>query len=120
VDKIIITDLQTTAILGVYAHERIRPQPVLINLTLFTDTRTAGRSDDLADAINYAAVCDRVLALVEGTQAFLIERLAADIAALILDEFEVTRVVVRVDKPAALAAAASAGVEIDRQRGKTV
>lgn len=117
-DKIIITDLQTTAILGVYAHERTRPQPVVINLTLFTDTRAAGRSDDLADAINYAVVCERVLALVEGAEAYLIERLAADIAALILDAFEIARVVVRVDKPAALAAAASAGVEIDRQRGE--
>lgn len=115
-DKIYITNLRAQAILGVYPGERTRRQPVVVNLTVFTDTRAAARSDELADAVDYAAITRRVLAHLTASRAYLIERLAQELAELILRDFAVARVIVRLDKPEALPGADGAGIEIDRPK----
>ena len=49
-----------TAICGVLPEERDRAQPLEIDLDLWADLSAAGRSDDLADTVDYGAVCGRV------------------------------------------------------------
>lgn len=115
-DKIIIRDLLLRSIIGVTEAERKDRQDILINLTLFTDTRAAGASDDIADAVNYRTVTKRVIKHVEESADFLVEKLANDIARLLLTEFDLSRAIVRVEKPGALRFTASVGVEIDRSR----
>lgn len=113
-DKILIKNLRAQAILGVYPGERTRRQPVVVNITAFADTRPAAASDVLADAVDYAAMAARVLAHLTGSRAYLIERLAAELADLLLAEFGLARVIVRLEKPEALPSADAAGIEIDR------
>ncbi len=115
-DRLHIRNLRAQAILGVYPGERHRRQPVVVNLTVFVDTRPAAHSDDLADAVDYAAIARRVLDHLTASRATLIERLAQELADLILADFAVDRVIVRLDKPEALPGADGAGVEIDRRR----
>ncbi len=116
-DKIILQDLVVDAILGVNPDERIRQQPVRVNLTLWVDTRRPAASDQLADAVNYAAVAHRVVERITTGQDHLVEKLATDLARLILTEFSgVERVVVRVEKLTALAQARAVGLEIERNR----
>ncbi len=113
-DKILIKNLHAHGIIGVYNEERITPQAMLINITLYTDTRKAAQSDDLADCINYDALSQKVRSHAEIAQRLTVEALAEDIAALCLQEKGVKKVRVRVEKPDALDYVDQVGVEIKR------
>jgi FolB domain-containing protein len=115
-DCIVIRDLLARGILGVNDWEREQPQDILVNLTLFTDLRRAGMSDDIADTVNYRTLTKGILALVESSSRYTVEALAADIARHCLRTESVQRVQVRVEKPGALRFARSVGVEIERTR----
>jgi D-erythro-7,8-dihydroneopterin triphosphate epimerase len=115
-DEIQIKDLFLRTIVGINEEERRNRQDVLINITLCADTRAAGASDDIADAVNYRTIAKRVIAMVESSRFFLVEKLAAEIAAICLEDGRVERVRVRVEKPGALRFARSVGVEIERAR----
>jgi FolB domain-containing protein len=115
-DRILIKDLLLRAIVGINEEERRNRQDVLINITLYADTRLAGVSDDIDDAVNYRTITKRVIELVESSQFFLVEKMAAEIAAICLSDERVTRTCVRVEKPGALRFARSVGIEIERGR----
>ena len=113
-DKIIIKDLLVRSIIGINPDERIKKQDILISMILFSDIRQAAQSDDIVDAVNYKAITKRVIEHVEESSDFLVEKLVSDIARLVLKEFHVERVRVRVEKPGALRFAKSVGIEIER------
>ena len=113
-DKVLIRELKVEAILGILPQERVTPQPVLINITVFTDTRRAARSKDIVDAVNYAALADAATKLKIDGKYLLIETLVEDLAALSLSLAHVEGVSVRVEKPQAVPAAGAVGVEIYR------
>lgn len=115
-DKIIIKDLRARGILGIYPNERVQKQTILINIVMVADTRRAAETDSIKDAVDYEAVSRRVIEHVESASAFLAEKLVADIARLILTEFDVEQVRVRVDKPDVFPFVGSVGVEIERTR----
>jgi FolB domain-containing protein len=115
-DQIHIKDLQLRTIIGINAEERRDRQDVLINLVLHVDTRPAGASDDVAQAVNYRTLTKRIIQLVETSQFYLVEKLAAEIAALCLGDARVERVRVTVEKPGALRFARSVGVTVERGR----
>ncbi len=115
-DQIVIKDLLLRAIIGTEGDERVNRQDVLINITMQTDTRPAGISDDIADAVNYRTVTKQVIELVEHSQFFLVEKMAEEIARLCLADERVERVQVTVEKPTALRFASSVGISIERNR----
>lgn len=115
-DRIYIRDLALRCIIGIEPHERDKLQDVVINITLHTDLRRAGRSDDIADTVDYKAIKSKVVDLVEGSSYLLVERLAEQVADVCLAEPRVRRVEVTVDKPGALRFARSVAVEIYRER----
>jgi D-erythro-7,8-dihydroneopterin triphosphate epimerase len=115
-DQIQIKDLLLRAIIGINDEERRNRQDVLINLTLFADTRPAGVSDDIADAVNYRTITKRIIALVEDSRFNLVEKMVVEIADLCLENPHVERVRVSVEKPGALRFARSVGITIERGR----
>lgn len=115
-DRIHITNLLLRPIIGLNDWEREKRQDVLINLTLFTDLRAAGQSDDARDTLNYRTITKAVIDYVERSQHYLVEALATEIARLCVVEHGAERVIVRVEKPGALRFAESVGVEIERTR----
>ncbi len=117
-DEIRIDGLLLRTIIGISGEERRDRQDVLIDLVLFVDTTAAGRTDDIGDApLNYRTLTKRIIARVEATAFHLIERLAAEVAAVCLDEPGVQRVRVAVSKPGALRFTRSVGIVIERERG---
>lgn len=116
VDQIFIDDLRVRAILGIFDHERDRRQELRLNLVIATDVRPAAATDDIADAVDYKTVTKRILDYVENSEFFLVETLVEKLAALIIDEFGVAAVRIRVDKPGALRYARSVGIAITRTR----
>ena len=86
-DRILIHDLLARGIVGVNEDERRERQDVLVNVVMWVDTRTAAASDDIAAAVNYRSVAKRILAQVESGAPLLVERLASELARMILSEF---------------------------------
>jgi dihydroneopterin aldolase/2-amino-4-hydroxy-6-hydroxymethyldihydropteridine diphosphokinase len=115
-DQIHIRDLLLRTIIGINQDERRNRQDVLINIILRVDTRAAAASDHIEDAVNYRTITKRVVELVETSQFYLVEKLAAEIAAICLADPRVEATTVRVEKPGALRFARSVGVEIERTR----
>ena len=115
-DRVIIKDLLARGIIGVNDWERKRPQDILINIIIVTDTRRAGETDNINDCVNYSAVSKKVQAHAESSQRLTVEELANDLAKLCLKENGVQKVMVRVEKPGAVRFAESVGVEIERSR----
>jgi 2-amino-4-hydroxy-6-hydroxymethyldihydropteridine diphosphokinase len=117
-DRIHIKDLLLRTIIGINEDERRAQQDVLINITLHADTRPAGESDAIADAVNYRTITKSIIRLVEESQFYLVEKLAAEIAKVCLATTRVEAADVRVEKPGALRFARSVGVEIRRSRAE--
>lgn len=116
-DQILIRDLSARGVIGVNDWERDKPQEMLINITLFTDLRRAGESDNLNDSVNYRSIAKQALAHAESAARLTVEALATDIARLCLAHAGVQKVRVRVEKPGAVRFARAVGVEIERQAG---
>lgn len=115
-DTIHIDDLLLRTMIGINPEERENLQDVVINVTCYTDTRRAAQSDQIEDTLNYRSITKRITDHVEDSRYRLVETLAASIAQLVLTEFDVERVRVRVEKPGAVRFARSVGVEIVRDR----
>lgn len=114
-DCIYIEDLRIDTVIGLYDWERHIRQTVRLDLEMACDIRAAAASDAVADTLDYKAVAKRVIAFVEAAEFDLVETLAERVAALVLDEFPVAEIALRVDKPRALRGAAGVGVRITRR-----
>ena len=115
-DIIFIEALRVETVIGVYDWERRIRQPVVIDLEMGTDITRAAASDDVADALDYKSVSKRVQQFVAESSFLLVETLTERIAALVLDEFAVPWVRVRLNKVGALRDAAGVGIMIERGR----
>jgi dihydroneopterin aldolase len=96
--QISIVDLEVFYRVGVPDAERAQPQRLLLTVALESDFSAAATSDSIVDTIDYYAVTQKLLKFGEGREWKLIEKLAADIADLILAEFKPPAVTVEVKK----------------------
>ncbi|MBN2352049.1 MAG: dihydroneopterin aldolase [Spirochaetales bacterium] len=115
-DVVFIRDLLVRCIVGIRPEEREKPQDVVINIDLYTDTSRAAASDDISDALDYSTLKKKVIALAEASSYNLVETLAERIAGLCLGDGGVSAVSVSVEKPTALRFARTVGVRIYRER----
>jgi 7,8-dihydroneopterin aldolase/epimerase/oxygenase len=113
--KISIVDLEVFYRVGVPEAERVEPQRLLLTVGMDFDFSTAVGSDNIRDTIDYFAVSQRLLKFGEGRSWKLIEKLAADIADVVLSEFKPQSVTVEVKK-FAIAEARYVSVTITRKR----
>ena len=118
-DQIEITNLHLRAIIGINPEERENLQDVLINIVLNVNSRPAAQSDDISDSANYRTITKEIINLVESSQFYLIERMAAEIATICLNSDQVERVSVNVQKPTALRFAKSVGITIKRSKTRS-
>ena len=92
------------------------PQTVVIDLELPCDCAHAARSDAVRDTIDYKSVAKRVLAYVGASQFQLLETLAQRLAELLLEEFALAWIRLRINKPGAIRHSRDVGVAIERRR----
>ncbi len=119
-DQIKISGLRAVTIVGALPHEREIPQPLQVDLAFDVDLRDAGRSDELGDTVNYGAVADQVIAVVEESKDILLERLVARIAdeVLAFDRVEAVEVELTKLRPPIAVDAATTSVSIRRTRAE--
>lgn len=115
-DFIFLHELRVEAVIGVYDWERRVRQTLLFDLELVADVRLAAASGNLADALDYAAVAERISAFVVAGEFRLLESVAEGVAALVLEQFPVQWLRLSVGKLHALSNARLAGVTIERSQ----
>jgi D-erythro-7,8-dihydroneopterin triphosphate epimerase len=116
-DRIHIKDLLVSGILGINPDERVNPQDILVNATLWADTGPAALSDDIDDAVNYRTITKRLIAHIEQGEPMLVERLVAELVGICFESDDrVKAVEMTVEKPGALRHARSVGITIHRTR----
>ena len=115
-DKVFIEDLEVETIIGIFGWEREVKQNVRISLEMSFDTSKAGKSDKIDDALDYKKIGKSIVNLVENSSFFLVEKMAEEIALLVLKNKQIKDIKLRVEKPGALRGSKSVGVEILRSR----
>ena len=96
--KISIVDLEVFFRVGVSDEERARPQRLLLTVEMEHDFSVAATSDNISETVDYYAVTQSLSKSGEGRSWRLIEKLAADLADGILDEYAPEAVFVEVKK----------------------
>ncbi|MBK8163711.1 MAG: dihydroneopterin aldolase [Gammaproteobacteria bacterium] len=115
-DTIYLSDLKIDTVIGIFEWERRVKQTVSIDLEMSTDVARAARTDSIDDALDYKAVAKAVIEFVENSSFQLVETLAERVAELIIRQFGVVQVRLRVNKRGAIRGARDVGVMIERTR----
>lgn len=113
-DKVFIEQLAVITTIGVYDWEQTIKQKLVLDIEMAHDNRAAGKSDDVNDALDYASVSQAVIDHIENGRFLLVERVAEEVAELIMNRFNVPWVKIRLTKPGAVAQAGGVGVIIER------
>jgi len=115
-DKIFLSALSVECIVGIWEWERRVKQTVVIDLEMAADIRKAASTDRIEDALDYKKVAKRIIAFVSASDFHLVETLTERIAEIIVTEFGVSWVKVRLNKRGAIRFARDVGIEIERRR----
>jgi len=115
-DTIFLHELRVDTVVGIWDWERKIRQTVSIDLEMGTDIRRAAGSDTIEDTLNYKSVAKRVQQFVGDSEFQLVETMAEKIAEIVLAEFDLPWIQVRVSKPGAIRGAKDVGVLIRRYK----
>jgi dihydroneopterin aldolase len=116
--RIVIERLEFQACCGVTSEERLRPQPLAIDLELEFQVEPGEVSDNIHDVVDYAQVAERIVESGTIQDCALLETLAEHMLTMLFTEFPVDRVKLWLRKlaPPLLYVAGSVGVQLDRTR----
>jgi dihydroneopterin aldolase len=115
-DKVFIEALEIECQIGIYDWERTIRQPIVLDIEMAFDNRVPAASDDIRDTLDYKAVSRRLVQFVGESGFGLVETLAERCAEIILGEFKVAWVGIKLSKPGAVRGARAVGVKIERSR----
>ena len=115
-DKVFIEALEIECVIGIYDWERKIKQPIVLDIEMGFDNRKPAATDDIADTLDYKAVSKRLIQFVSESDFGLVETLAERCCAIILDEFAVAQVKLKLSKVGAVRGARAVGVMIERAR----
>jgi dihydroneopterin aldolase len=113
-DIVFIEDLQVDTTIGIYDWERGIKQTLAFDIEMATDIRNAAKSDNIEHTLNYKAVSKRVIQFVEDSEYLLVERVAEEVADIILKEFSVPWLKLILRKPGAVRGSKAVGIRIER------
>jgi dihydroneopterin aldolase len=113
-DIIFLHDLTIETIIGIYDWERKEKQSIILDLDMGADIANAARTDAIEDTLNYKAVAKRLIEFVGDSDFQLVETLAERVAEIVLNEFDVKWLRLRVNKKGAVRYAGDVGIVIER------
>lgn len=115
-DVLYLHDLQADCIIGIWDWERQTRQTIVVDIDMGVDIRRAAAHDAIDYAVNYKAVTQGITGFIGASQYALLETLAEEVARLVLQEFPVLWVRLRMVKRGAMGRTAEVGVIIERSR----
>ena len=98
-DKIFISELPLSTIIGTLPQERELAQKLIVDLEIDIDLAQAAQSDDLTQTIDYSEIEKKMVKLAEESHFYLIEAFAGAAAEIILSYEKTTACTVTVTKP---------------------
>jgi len=113
-DYVLIEGLEVRTVIGIYDWEREIRQSVRLDLKMAWDISKAARTDNIEDALDYKAVSKQLISYVEGSSFGLIESLAEECAKIVMDEFHVPWLRLKMSKPGAVRGSENVAVLIER------
>ena len=113
-DIIFLSGLTTECIIGIWDWERRVKQKVVVDLEMGADIRRAAGSDRIDDTLDYKSVAKRLLQFIGDSEFQLVETLTERIAELVITEFSVPWVRVRLNKQGAIRGSRDVGILIER------
>jgi dihydroneopterin aldolase len=113
-DTIFISELKLDVLLGIYAWEHEVPQTIQLDIELAVDAARCARSGRIADTVDYAKVVARITEVASARHFTLVEKLAEELAGVILGEFATPWVRISIAKLAALKGVRKLGLTIER------
>lgn len=113
-DIVYIRGLEVKTVIGIYDWEKAIRQTITIDLEMSSDISKAAATDEISEALDYKAVSKRLIDFVEQSKFQLVETLAERIASIVLDEFAVGWLRLRLGKPGAVTGSRDVGVIIER------
>lgn len=116
-DSIVIEGLKVPTVIGCFDWERQITQPLLLDLTLYTDLSVAAQSDELNDTLNYAEICELATQVIQQAAPKLIEHAAQLVIDALFAQFEaISQIHITIRKPAIIPSAQSVGIRLERMR----
>jgi dihydroneopterin aldolase len=115
-DVIFLSGLTTDCIVGIWDWERRVKQKVVIDLEMAADVRRAATTDAIEDTLDYKRVAKRLLKFVGDSEFHLVETLTEQIARVVVTEFGVPWVRVKLNKQGAIRGSRDVGIVIERRR----
>ncbi len=115
-DRVLIRGLQLETVVGILDHERVRTQPLSLDLDLTVDFSQIEHPQDYDHIIDYAAVSKLAVNLAIEGEYLLLETMGEDLCAAIFKDFAVQHIRLVIEKPEAVADARWVGVEMERSR----
>lgn len=113
-DKVFIEALEIECVIGIYDWERKIKQPIMLDIEMAFDNRVPAASDNIEDTLDYKAVSKRLIQFVSESSFGLVERLAEECCKIILEEFKVSHVKLKLSKIGAVRGAKAVGVMLER------
>ena len=113
-DIIFLSGLTTECIIGIWDWERRVKQKVVVDLEMGADIRRAAGSDRIDDTLDYKRVSKRLLQFIGDSEFQLVETLTERIAELVITEFSLPWVRVRLNKQGAIRGSRDVGILIER------
>lgn len=113
-DRVFIEGLEVDTVIGAYDWERGIRQVLRLDLSFAWDNRPAAADDDLSKALDYASVSARIQSFAEASSFELVETFAERLAEVLMGEFNIPWLHLKLTKPGAVPAAKGVGVEIER------
>jgi len=113
-DIIFLGGLEIKTIIGIYDWERETKQTVVLDIEMAFDIRKAAETDDIQYALDYKKVSKRIIAFVEDSRFYLVEKLTSEIVTIIQNEFNVPWVKVTLNKKGAISGASDVGIIVER------
>ena len=113
-DIVYIRELEVRTIIGIFDWEREQRQVVSLDLEMGSDIAAAATTDTIENALDYKAVAKRLIDFIEKSDFFLVETLAERVSDIVVNEFNVPWVKLRLGKPGAVTGSKDVGVIIER------
>lgn len=114
-DFLFIEALRVDAVIGIYPHERLQPQPLLFDAEIGIDAKRAARSETIRATLDYTRVCQRISEVAIQGRYQLLEALAENVAESLHGEMNISWIRLRITKPNAAGAAQGIGIAIFRE-----
>ncbi len=116
VRHVFVRDLECMALIGIYDHEKLKPQRIIVNIDLSVKETDGPMADEISHVVSYEIIAQKVESILAEGHTNLVETLCEKIASACLKDKRVLAARVRVEKPDIIPNARSVGVEIERGR----